>query len=153
MSKPLTAKYRDELIAERDAARAEVERLLTLSALRWSPEVVRPDVPPPKSGERDTEGFIARLDDRFGGANVRMQRACSSAFGHGVYEADYDKPLQTHSQHAIRISSTRAHALRVLRCEKEAEFARRLRSIDAAIAAEVAREGQEAAALTKALSC
>lgn len=151
---PLTAKTRDALIAERDAALAEAQRLRVLTALRWTEEV-RHDVPPPSHNapfRAQTEGYEATMHDpRFGG-KPRILRVVSCSCYHGTYDMDYTGPLKTTSQHAKRCSSTIAHALRVLRCEKEREFAAALASIDRAIEAEVAKAQSEAQALTEALS-
>jgi len=138
--KPLTARYRDELLAE-------VDRLRYRAALRWTDEV-KPDLPPPKSGEKHTEGFVAYMWGT--DLHLRLNRACSSSWAHGTCEMD--RRPSTSSQNPLAISSTVVHALRVLRCQKEREFGEALARIDAAIAAEVAKGAEEGEALREALS-
>lgn len=92
-----------------------IDKLRIVSALRWTAPI-EPDVPPPKSFDGLTIGYLPAGD--------RVTEACSSSIGHG---RDH---VKTRSQGARSLYSTRRMALAALRHEVEMDCARRLADID-----------------------
>jgi hypothetical protein len=103
---------------------AEIERLKTLLALRFTADIL-PDIPKPISG-RDEGSIINGWS--FNSYSRRVYKTCSSTIYHGT-----DKWDKTESQYPIEQFSSPILAYRALRREVEKECARNLRDIDRSI--------------------
>jgi hypothetical protein len=97
---------------------AEVERLKTLLALRFTADVL-PDIPKPGSGSGIVNGWGVNNYSR------RVYKTCSSVVYHGTNKWD-----KTELQNPIEQYSSALLAYRALRREVEKECARNLRVID-----------------------
>jgi hypothetical protein len=100
---------------------AEVERLKTLLALRFTPDI-SPDIPKPESGQGESKIVNGWS---FNAYSRRVYKSCSSVVYHGT-----DKWDKTESQHPIEQYSTPLLAYKAMRREVEKECARNLRDID-----------------------
>jgi len=104
----------------------KLEKLLTISALRYTADVV-PDVPPPSTSDSLSTGFIHV--GSFSNS-PRVEKACSSSCYHSVGRVD-----KTDSQGARFLYSTELQAAKALRRAVEKDCADRLRKIDRMIEA------------------
>lgn len=97
---------------------AEVERLKTLLALRFT-ENVLPDIPQPTSEQGIVNGWS------FNAYSRRVDKSCSTFLYHSWGQWD-----KTDSQQSIEQYSTPLLAYKAMRREVEKECARTLRDID-----------------------
>ena len=96
------------------------ERVRISEALHWTDASdIAPDVPPPEGWDELTTGWT------FNAYSRRVEIACSSYGLHAVGRTD-----KATSQKPIALYSTKARALRALRCALEQEFATELAKID-----------------------
>ena len=111
----------------------EAESLATINrALRWSEQsVIAPDLPVPGGGEH-TQGFIYIVHTKV----VVAMWSENTRHGSGPWTTNADRPNRSASRDGIRLYSSRALALRALRCALEQNCARSLALIDEQIAEE-----------------
>lgn len=102
---------------EKAAVDAEITELKVKLALRWTDHIFY-DVPaPPPTSDGLTIGWLPCYD--------RVEKACSSSTFHGLGTID-----KTTSQGPKPLFSTRLLALKALRNDMEARFARELYKVD-----------------------
>jgi hypothetical protein len=105
---------------------AMVEALKTRLALRFTADApIQPDLPPPKSGEPMTTGYLYNTHSH------KAVHACSTTIYHG-----YDSKTEARRQQPMHLYSTKTLALRALRQKLEEMYAEKLRGIDRQIEAE-----------------
>lgn len=103
------------------AMAAEAARQIQVcAALHWTDDNdIAPDVPPPTGWNELTTGWTFNAYARW------IDVACSSSFAHAVGRTD-----KTTAQNSRALYSTRARAVRALRCAVERECAELLLKID-----------------------
>ena len=106
----------------------EMERLLTISALRYT-TIVEPDIDPPINfSDINQNGYL------FNPYSMSITEACTSSMYHGL------KHNKTNSQGSRSLYSTRLRAALAFRNAIEKEAAKKLRQVDIVIENELQKE-------------
>lgn len=120
--------------AEIERCNAEIERLKTDAALRWT-DPVEPDLAVPKTGF--TQGWSINVYTFIQGRHIGdcVHEAWSESTRNGWGKRFAEGQLQSAAQGGTRLYSTRIRAMKALRHAAEQKTAERLRQLDSLISA------------------